>query len=99
MEWHQLRTGQIVPIEGERTNDNYVWLATSIEDRIAQIEARNFARSPSKKCLDCVAQERCERNFLDGIKLELPENPQIELFPVSERKKGFRKHQYKLGID
>lgn len=99
VEWHHLRTGEIVPIEAERTLEDYVWLVASIEDRIGQIDDGNFSRSPSnRKCLDCLAREICEREVLEGTGLLVPDEPQLRRLPVGRRKKGFKKHQYKLGF-
>ncbi|MBS3172343.1 PD-(D/E)XK nuclease family protein [Candidatus Woesearchaeota archaeon] len=97
MQWHQLRNGNIIPTE--RTDKDYPWLVRSIEDRVEQIEKQNFSRHPGYDCNFCPVKRKCDGDLKSRIKLEIPESPQIEIFPTPEKKKkGLRKHQYKLKL-
>lgn len=92
-QYDHLRTGESVVVE-RRIEDVERYLV-SIKDREEQIHTNNFIRSPGKHCVRCDRREKCDDDTKNEVKLELPENNQIELFPQTTRIKKSRKRPQK----
>ncbi len=92
--YDHLRTGQTVPIS--RSEEDIQKILISIRDRKEQILTNNFIRSPGKHCVRCQRRELCDSDTKNEVKLELPDNKQIELFPPTKRIKKSRKRPQKV---